>query len=238
MSKKPYFDINTEKAIIAYNKSTDLAEREILFRKFIYQSFNKLAENLINTKKAYYMSDSVEESKYEVVTYLLEKLKKYDETKGKAFSYFTVVAGNYIIIQNKIAYNDRKTKMSIETAEMDIDMDESLFTYHEYDMPENVTTSFYNIYVEYLDRQLDNLFPKSRDNKIANAVLLIMKNRDHADNNKKILYAIIREIVPDAKTQQITRLINKMKSLYDIIFDIYTSGGKIDYNTNYTYMAD
>ena len=45
-------------------------------------------------------------------------------------------------------------------------------------------------------------------------------------------------MVPEAKTQQITRLINKMKSLYDGMFEIYTSGGKIDFNTIYTYTAD
>jgi len=44
-----YFTEETEAAIIAFNKSTDQKERNLLYRDHIHYSFYKLAENVLNT---------------------------------------------------------------------------------------------------------------------------------------------------------------------------------------------
>jgi len=68
-SDKVYFTEDTEKAIIAYNKSDDPDTREQLFRSKIQGPLDKLAENVINNNNSYkeekrvlYFSDQTEDS--------------------------------------------------------------------------------------------------------------------------------------------------------------------------------
>ena len=60
----------------------------------------KLAENIIHTFKFYYFDGGPKEVQHEVIAFMLEKLPKFVEGKGKAFSYFSIVAKNYLIQNN------------------------------------------------------------------------------------------------------------------------------------------
>jgi len=80
-TKKPlgkvYFTQETEDAIIKYNKSDDPEERENLYREFIQDPFDKLAENVINRFKFPYMEGTFDEVKSEVVSFLVINLHKF-----------------------------------------------------------------------------------------------------------------------------------------------------------------
>ncbi len=81
---KIYFTEETEEAIIRYNKSQDPIEREFLFRNYIHYSFDKLAENLVNSLKTYYVGDSVSEIKAEAITFMIERMHCYSASRGRA----------------------------------------------------------------------------------------------------------------------------------------------------------
>ena len=102
-----YFTEDTEKAIIAFNKSTDQKERDKLYAEHIHYSFYKLAENVLNTWAFTYFDDDKEDIKFEVISFLLEKIHKFEEGKGKAFSYFTIAARNYLILNNNSNYKKK-----------------------------------------------------------------------------------------------------------------------------------
>ena len=59
-----------------------------------------MAENIIHTFKFYYFDVSSEDVKHEVVSFLVMNIHKFKEGKGKAFSYFSIVAKNYLILHN------------------------------------------------------------------------------------------------------------------------------------------
>ena len=107
-TNKVYFTQETEEAIIKYNKSTDLEEREQIFREKIYGPLDKLAENVINRFKFPYMEGTFDEIKAQVVSFLVINLHKFTEDKGKAFSYFSVIAKNYLILHNNNSYKEEK----------------------------------------------------------------------------------------------------------------------------------
>ncbi len=68
-----YFTTDTEEAIIEYLASDNQDFRNKLYRDRIEYAFYKLAENIIHTFKFYYTdSDTIEELKHEVVTFLLD----------------------------------------------------------------------------------------------------------------------------------------------------------------------
>ena len=78
-----YFTQDTEDAIIKYLITEDNVLRNRIYNEHIKYAFYKLSENIIHTFKFYYTdSDTIEELKHEVITFLLEKLHLYHHSKN------------------------------------------------------------------------------------------------------------------------------------------------------------
>ena len=81
--------------------------------------------------------------------------------------------------------------------------------------------------VIYWEKNVNKIFTKQRDINIANAVIELFRNSDRIDAfNKKALYLYIREI-SSCKTQQITKVINRMKNYQNNITKSYVKSGNL-----------
>jgi hypothetical protein len=210
---KMYFTADTEKAIVEYNKSTDEDERNAIFRERIHAPIDKLAENIINRFKFPYMNANFEDVKNQVVSFLVLNLHKFTEDKGKAFSYFSVVAKNYLVLHNNNSYRDelRSSYLVDSSNDESFMLEEVLTTKPDAETSQRDTSDFVELLVQYWDFNLDRIFKKQRDREIANAVVELLKRANSIENfNKKALYVLIREMTNN-KTVHITKVINKMK---------------------------
>jgi len=220
-----YFTLDTEEAIIEYLASNDQDFRNRLYSDRIEYAFYKLAENIIHTFKFYHTdSDTIEDLKHEVVTFLLEKLHLYDQSKGKAYSYFGTIAKRYLIVYNNNNY--KKLQEHAEVEELDEDrgfLHETIKSQEEQSDPD----SFIEQYIRYIDTHLYTLFPKSQDAKTADAIMELFRKRETLEIfNKKALYIYIREIT-DASTPQITKVTKKLDTLRTRLFNDYYQHGYI-----------
>jgi hypothetical protein len=208
-----YFTEETEKAIIEYNQTDDEFSREIIFRERIYPAIDKLAENVINRFKFPYIDGNFEDVKAQVVSFLVLNLHKFTSEKGKAFSYFSVIAKNYLILHNNNAYRDeiRTTYFTDSNGDEAFALEEKLVTHQESETVRSDARDFIHLIVQYWDFNLTKVFKKDRDMQIADAVVELLRRSDNIENfNKKALYLLIREMT-NAKTVHITKVINKMK---------------------------
>ena len=116
--KNYYFDENVQDAIVEYNSLDSIKnqiERSTIYGTRIHAAFDKLAENIINTFKFTYFDMPFVDVKHEVVAFMVMNMHKYDHTKGsKAFSYFSVVAKNYLILHNNNNYKKLKIHDNID----------------------------------------------------------------------------------------------------------------------------
>lgn len=97
-----YFGPATDLAITEYQKTDCITTKKRLYTEKIQPSFSKLTENLIFIHGFAKNHHSYETLKGDCVSFLFETLQKFDVNKGsKAFSYFNVVAKNWLIIQSK-----------------------------------------------------------------------------------------------------------------------------------------
>ena len=120
-TKKQYFTPDTDAAIAEYLATSNQDERDEIFKTRIHYPFYKLAENLIHTFKFYYTEvDDLEDLKHEVICFLLEKLDYFKPDRGsKAFSYFSIVGKNYLILYNNNNYQKKKQKVDVLKADED-----------------------------------------------------------------------------------------------------------------------
>ena len=217
---KMYFTPVTEEAIIAYNNEESERLKNRVYKEYIHYPLYKMAENLIHRFKFYYIDGTPEDVKYEVITFLLEKLNKYTQDKGRAFSYFSIVAKNYLIQNNNKSY-----KRLISKADpLSIDTERNVT--NEIVRASNLQTvnSFMDRFVDYYDERIEGLYRSDRDRRIAYAVLELFKSRENIENyNKKALYIMIREMT-GTKTQYITKVVNEIKSEYFRLFTLFDEG--------------
>ena len=106
-----YFHEGTEQGIVDYNATDDWREKNLIYNAHLRQPFEKLVENIIHTFKFYYFDIPLEDVKHEVISFMITRLGKYKQGKGKAFSYFSVVVKNWLICHN----NNNYKKMKIAT---------------------------------------------------------------------------------------------------------------------------
>ena len=221
--KKYYFTDDTQAAICAYNMESSDRLRNKVFNEHIYKAFLKLAENIIHTFKLYHFQCTATQLKHEVVSFLLEKMHKFTPEKGKAFSYFSIVAKHYLIINNNKNYKKLINKAPILKIDTQRDLTNEIVRQDHCD----TQFDFMNQFIAYWEVQMWNVYNKKRDQKIVDAILTLFRERHNIENfNKKALYIIIREMT-DVKTLYITRVINTLKKSYTELYPEYEKTGRI-----------
>jgi hypothetical protein len=223
-SPRYYFHQGTEDAIIRHNKETRPHMRERIYNEHIRVPFEKLAENIIHTFKFYYFDVPSVDVMHEVVSFLYMNMHKFTEGKGKAFSYFSIVAKNYLILHNNNNYKKMKQTDGEEVTDYKRD------PISEATRTDLITAKkeYVDLFVEYWDNNLTTVFKRKQDMDVANAVLYLMEHRENIDNfNKKALYIMIREMT-NSNTQHITRVVNVMKKHHFNLQKNYLTTGSIE----------
>jgi len=112
--KKMYFGRETHEAIVELQSKNTIEEKNEVYCLKIKPSFEKLVENLIFIHGFANSELQSNELKNDCVSFLYETLSKFDPSKGsKAFSYFNVVAKNWLIIQSKKSHKRKIRHVSL-----------------------------------------------------------------------------------------------------------------------------
>ena len=183
-----------------------------------------MAENLIHTFKFYYFDVPLEQVKHEVVSFMVIQIPKYNAEKGRAFSYFSIVGKNYLILNN----NNNYKKMKIHDDVSRLDYKRNVFGETEQAEVNDFNVDFVQQMLDYWENNITNIFRRQKDILVADAVLELFRRRKNIENfNKKALYIMIREMT-SSNTQHITRVINQMKKYYFSMLEEFTKTGDID----------
>lgn len=217
--KKVYFGMEVQDAIVRYNQAETLSQKNKIYQQEIHKAFDKLAENIINTFKFSYFDVPFVDVKAEVVSFLVMNIHKYDHTKGsKAFSYFSVVAKNYLILHNNNNYKKLKSHDDISVLD-NKPVSDSKRHYLE-DLTEEM--------IIYFEDNIPRLFKKRKDIDVAYSIIELFKQREDIENfNKKSLYILIREMT-NVNTSHITKVVNVFKKKYKTLLNEFEETGTIN----------
>ena len=223
-SPRYYFNQGTEDAIIRHNKEQRPFMRERIYNEHIRTPFEKLAENIIHTFKFYYFDVPSEDVKHEVVSFLYMNIHKFTEGKGKAFSYFSIVAKNYLILHN----NNNYKRMKQHDGEEVTDYKRDPVTEMRGIDTKSMKSEYIVLLADYWRNNLTTVFKRKKDLDVANAVVELIDMRDNIENfNKKALYILIREMT-GSNTQHITRVINVMKKHHFNLHKKFLATGSVE----------
>ena len=257
--KRVYFSKETEAAIVRYNGSSDPKERSEIYQEHVHWAFYKLTENIIHTFKFYYTDgvDNLEDLQHEIMTFLLSKIHLFDPAKGaKAYSYFGTIVKRWLIVYNQKNYKKKINNIPITNLDSYSQLDKSDPSFitskviegdlslmseeaefsnkdikDEKDYKyEDRLSMFIDEYVEFVTHRIYELFPKSNDAQIADAILELFRKRDHIDVfNKKALYIYIREMI-DVKTPKITKIAGRLYKIFKAKYLVFLEDGYFPYD--------
>ncbi len=218
MKSKPknkiYFSQDTEDAIIEYNNVDNIQLKNKIYQNRIKAPFEKLAESIINTFKFPYFDSSKNDIQSDVVSVLFEKLNMFKEDKGKAFSYFSIIAKNYLILNNNLNYKRNKEIILISMMPENWDFETNTES-------NDLDIKIIDLILNFWNNNLNTFFSKKKDIEIALAILeLFHKLQDIENFKKNDLYTIIRTST-NCKTKDITKVIKEMKSHQKKIINDY-----------------
>ena len=179
--KNYYFHQGTEKAIIRYNNSDRPSLRNKIYNEHIRAAFDKLAENIIHTFKFYYFDTTSEEVKNEVVSFLVMNMHKFKEGKGKAFSYFSIVAKNYLILNNNKNYKMGKIHDGIDV----LDYKRNITGETNLSERTEINSLFTEELVRFWEYNLTNIFRRDKDIRVADSVLHLFRIKQNLENFNK-----------------------------------------------------
>src|SRR6266404_2505574 len=99
-----YWTEEIDQIIEQFNKTENAEQREAIFNEKLKYPFGKLVENIFNTFKFSYFETGPLDVQKETVAHLVANIRKFEPSKGKSFSYFSIVAKNYLIALNNANY--------------------------------------------------------------------------------------------------------------------------------------
>jgi len=212
-----YFTMDTQASIIKYQEAKTKSEKEQIYVKEILPAFDSLVENLINVYGFKVMLESKQDLKNECLEFLYTAVSKFDHTKGsKAFSYFNVVAKNWLTIKSK--QNAKKSKQYISLdyqealSQADIETIENYSTIPSYD--EVITPAEMNDLLFKVIEELDNRVKTENEKMTLEAIKLIASQIDDLDLlSKRAVLLYIREITGFG-AKQLSVLLASLKKHY------------------------
>jgi hypothetical protein len=214
---KMYFNANTQEAIVCFQGCKEKKERDRIYVKEILPAFEKLVENLINIHKFSGLYDSYEDLKNDCVNFLFETIEKFDASRGtNAFSYFNVVAKNWLIIRTKQKAQKVKRNISLDDMssltnyEKSIVEDQCSLPSQDF-MLESIYSSEATIKVLYEIRE-----KVKTENELTciNSIITIFENIEEVDLlNKNAILLYMREL-SGLSPKQLTTTMQTVKKHY------------------------
>jgi len=200
-----YFSVETQKAIVEYQESDDPIEKERIYIESILPAFDALVENLINVYGFKVMYETKKDLKTECLEFLYTTVGKFDNSKGsKAFSYFNVVAKNWLTIKSK--QNVKRIKTYISSDDKDSFTNADLEQFEAY----NIVPSYEDL-VEEAERsavlldivdEIEKRVKTENEKVCIEAIKQIIANLDDLEIlNKRAVLLYIREIASVSSKQ-------------------------------------
>ena len=227
--KRNYFNKETEDAIVEYNSTSDSLEKNRIYEGKIHYAFFKLTQNIIHTFKFYHTEvDDLEHLQHELIIFLLSKIHLFNPDRGaKAYSYFGTIVKRWLILYNEKNYKKKIKKSPVEELQKDENYSYTL------DTPINIDklSFFIDYYIDFISDNLELIFPKENDRKIADAVLELFRKRDYISIfNKKALYIYIHEQV-EVKTPKITKIVDVLNKIFQKNYIFYLENDYMDFDS-------
>jgi hypothetical protein len=219
-----YFNAGTQQAIVDYKAELLPAKRNELYVDLILPAFSKLVENLINVYGFQIQYETKTDLQNECVEFLYGVIGKFDASKGtKAFSYFNVVAKNWLIIRSKQSVRNMHVFTSLDDLESLSQHDLETIENHSIALsPEDVMINTVNgNWLKEVLSIITSLATTDNEIECLKGINLLFENIHELDFlNKRAIMLYLREIT-SLNPKNLSVVLSTMKRHYKVAKEEY-----------------
>ena len=193
-----YFTKDTQQKIIEYQNLKRKSLKDKIYQYHIQPAFQELVNSLVAVYGFKSSNEDIGHLKSDCVTFLFETIHKWKPENGtKAFSYFNVVAKNWLTIHSRRLLKNSRRSVSFEAPEeftflektklAEIEIDDS----YEEKLRKSEQPDTVKKIIAFIKEQLKD----DRDKKCIDAIFQVFDNVDNLDYlNKRAVFVYLREI--------------------------------------------
>jgi hypothetical protein len=219
-----YFNAGTQQAIVDYKAELLPTKRNELYVDLILPAFSKLVENLINVYGFQIQYETKTDLQNECVEFLYGVIGKFDASKGtKAFSYFNVVAKNWLIIRSKQSVRNIHVFTSLDDLESLSQHDLETIENHSIALsPEDVMINTVNSnWLKEVLAIITSLATTDNEIECLKGINLLFENIHELDFlNKRAIMLYLREIT-SLNPKNLSVVLSTMKRHYKVAKEEY-----------------
>lgn len=228
--RKQYFTMETQEKIVLYQKSDSKKEKDKIYEHHIMPAFNELVHSLVSVYKFKASIEDIGHLKNDCSTFLFETINKWNPENGtKAFSYFNVVAKNWLTINSRRLAKNANRSVSLNAPENLSFSDKKYLSEtsielspDEKERKENIPSVIDEMLL-YIEDQLKD----EKDIRCIKAIQQIFTNVDNLDYlNKRAIFVYLREI-SGLNSSELSSSLSSIRKHYkkvagpDKMFDIF-----------------
>ena len=229
-SKSYYFDLNVQNKIIEYQNSDCKKEKNTLYEHHIFPAFDDLVQSLVSVYGFKSTNEDINHLKSDCITFLFETIHKWNPDKGtKAFSYFNVVAKNWLTIQSRRLLKNQRRNAYIDDPDGLSSKEKSELFDREYVdsdvmlQKQNETFSKIIEMINYVESQLKD----ENDIKCCFAIKKVFNSIEELEFfNKRAVFVYLREI-SGLNSAELSSSLSSIRKIYrkvvgpDNMFDLF-----------------
>jgi len=195
-----YFTIDTQNKIIEYQNSKRKIVKDRLYSEHIHPAFEELVHNLVSVYSFKSSNEDINHLKHDCVTFLYETINKWCPNKGtKAFSYFNVVAKNYLTIHSRRNLKHAKRSVSTDAMETFTAFEKEQYNRTEKDISElyedEINRRLFGPMFKKMTRVIREKLKDDKDIRCLDAIIQVFDNVNELDYlNKRAVFVYLREI--------------------------------------------
>lgn len=196
--RRQYFTAETQENIVLYQNSNCKEEKDKIYVKHIMPAFNELVHSLVSVYKFRAVNEDINHLKSDCSNFLFEVIHKWNPDNGtKAFSYFNVVAKNWLTINSRrLAKNANRCVSLSDSDSMSLNDKKFILETNIEPSPEELERKqSLPTAIDEMLIYIENLLKDDRDIRCIKAVQQIFKNIEDLDYlNKRAVFVYLREI--------------------------------------------
>lgn len=218
-----YFTLDTQNKIVEYQKLKNKRRQDLIYTEHIQPAFTELVHNLVSVYKFKSSIEDINHLKHDCVVFLFETIYKWKPENGtKAFSYFNVVAKNWLTIHSRRLLKHSRRSVSVdnptdftsyEKSQLNR-IDKDVAQAYEDDIKRDSFTEVFNGILQQVKLKLKD----QRDFRCIEAIQQVFDNVENLDYlNKRAVFVYLREISGLNSTELSSSLSNIRKHYRKIV---------------------
>ena len=228
--KNYYFTMEVQYKIVEYQNATCQKDKNNLYEHHIYPAFRDLVQSLVAVYGFKSSNEDIAHLKSDCVTFLFETIHKWSpDKKSKAFSYFNVVAKNWLTIQSRRLLKNQRRSAYIDDPHGLSHIEKSELFNREYVDPDVLIKEKNEKFKKLLEmiNYIENHLKDENDIKCCFAIKKVFNSIDDLEFfNKRAVFVYLREI-SGLNSTELSSSLSSIRKIYrkvagpDKMFDIF-----------------